>query len=481
MVIHTTYSYFEIFYNPDIPLWERVGWAATFPIAAPLAVLGIAGCSVKETHDPLPFPEPFPDVSEKQQTFVRNKDTRSHETEISQDSYTCSPDPCPPDQIDMGRRKGDQAMCISFLKSVLTTEGTHRALSVVDVNDDGRKDLFVINQDKPHALFIANNNNSFDDKAKEMGLELSGKHRNAFWANLDNDKDVDLLMATDAGAKLFINTGKTFEEKTMVGDEPVRTAFIFSDAIVLGTENGVRFYEKKSDWQYKDATVEKNMIDSGSANRFAVSDFDNDGDQDIYVANETGANRMFRNKGDGTFESIETVLYLDKPNTKEAPNPYGQVPSMDAQWVKTAHSDTTALYVANYGYNAWLFLKQADGTYNNFAAAAGLHDGGNTMRAAWGNFLNENSPAVFLARTFTNDTEKDKQLSPLYIPVWDSAGKISGYRDIANPYGMSGPAKLVGAEWGDFNGDGSLDLATAALDGAVTVYLNESKWVKVCP
>jgi hypothetical protein len=478
-----SYSYWEIFYNPDIPLIERVGWATLSPVVIPgtaaLAILSVGGCSTP-SHEPLPFPK----TEEKQRSFVRNKDAESQDTAhdiAPQDIYTCIPDPCPPDRIDMGRRKGDQALCISFSKSMLTNKGTHRAISVADINSDGLTDLYILNKDEPAALYMHTANNAFSDRANDFGLQLSEKSTTAIWADMDKDKDADLLLATTAGAKLYINMGNAFEAKTTLGDEPVRTAFIFNDAIVLGTENGIRFYKKKSDWHYEDATIERNLIDSGSANRFAVSDFDNDGDQDIYVANETGANRMFRNKGDGTFESVETVLHLDKPNTKDAPNPYGQVPSMDAQWVKTAHSDTPALYVANYGYNAWLFLKQSDGTYNNFAAAAGLHDGGNTVRAAWGNFLNESSPAVFLARTFTNDTQKDKQLSLLYIPIWDTSGKISGYRDIANPYGMSGPERFVGAEWGDYNGDGSLDLATAAFDGAVTVYLNESKWVKICP
>lgn len=478
-----SYNYFEIFYNPDIPLIERIGWATLSPVvipgAAALAALSLGGCSTPP-HDPMPFPK----TEEKRRSFVRHKDAGSQDTApdiASQDTYTCTPDPCPPDRVDMSRRNGDKALCISFNKSILTNTGTHRSLTATDIDGNGITDLYVLNKDEPAALYTYTANNTFSDRAHDFGLQLSGKFATAVWADLDNDKDADLLLATAVGAKLYINMGKSFDEKATLGDEPVRTAFIFSDAIVLGTENGVRFYEKKSDWQYEDATIERNLIDSGSANRFAVSDFDNDGDQDIYVANETGANRMFRNKGDGIFESVETVLHLDKPNTKDAPNPYGQVPSMDAQWVKTAHSDTAALYVANYGYNAWLFLKQSDGTYNNLAAAAGLHDGGNTIRAAWGNFLNENSPAVFLARTFTDDTQKDKQLSLLYIPIWDTSGKILGYRDIANPYGLSGPAKLVGAEWGDFNGDGSLDLATAAFDGAITVYLNESKWVKICP
>lgn len=478
MTIRTNYSYSEIFYDPDIPLVERVGWAALSPFvlvgAAAVAVLSMEGCT--EQDDPLPFPK----GAEKPQSFVRNKDAGSHDVVPSEDVYICTPDPCPPDRIDMGRRKGDQALCISFSKSILTSQGTHRALSAADVNGDGRMDLYVLNQNSPHALYVNKGTDGFVDVAKEWGVQLSGKHNAAIWEDLDNDNDNDLILATTAGAKLFINTGKALEEKVVLSDEPVRTAYAFSDAVLLGTENGLRFYEKKADWQYGDATQNRGFFDSGSANRFAVADFDNDGDPDIYVANETGANRMYQNEN-GQFQSVEEKYKIQYPDTGGTPNSYGQVASMDAQWVKTAHNTSLGLYVANYNAANWFFIPNANNTYSNVAASLGLQDTGNTVRAAWGNFLNEDSPALFLARTYSNDSEKDKQVSLLYVPTRDVAGKITGYRDIAYPYGMSGPAKLVGAEWGDFNGDGALDLATVAFDGAVTVYINDSKWVKVCP
>lgn len=471
------YSYWEIFYNPKIPLIERVGLAALSPLVIPgaavAAVLSMEGCT--EQDDPLPFPK----GAEKPQNFVRNKDVESHDV-APEDVFTCTPDPCPPDHIDMGRRKGDQALCISFSKSVLTSKGTHRALSAVDVNGDGRMDLYVLNQDSPHALYMNKGVDGFADVAKEWGAQISGKHSAAIWEDLDNDNDNDLILATIAGAKLFVNTGNVLEEKATLGDDPVRTAYVFSDAILLGTENGIRFYEKNADWKYEEAAQKRGFFDSGSANRFAVADFDNDGDPDIYVANETGANRMYLNEN-GQFQSVEEKYKLQNPSTGSSPNPYGQVPSMDAQWVKTAHSASLGLYVANYNAASWFFFPKPDGTYMNSAASIGLQDNGNTIRSVWGNFLNEDSPALFLARTYTKDSEKDKQVSLLYIPTRDASGQIISYRDIAYPYGMSGPAKLVGAEWGDFNGDGSLDLATAAYDGAITVYYNDSKWVKVCP
>lgn len=56
MAINAQYSYWEIFYNPDIPIWERVAWAAVSPIAIPAAAIGLLqGCdSSKSSAEPEP-------------------------------------------------------------------------------------------------------------------------------------------------------------------------------------------------------------------------------------------------------------------------------------------------------------------------------------------------------------------------------------------------------------------------------------------
>src|SRR5688572_2464282 len=45
-----------------------------------------------------------------------------------------------------------------------------------------------------------------------------------------------------------------------------------------------------------------NLYDHGSG--LAVADFDGDGFEDVYFVNQLGANALYRNKGDGTFEDV---------------------------------------------------------------------------------------------------------------------------------------------------------------------------------
>ncbi len=484
MAVRTRYSYFEIFYDPDIQPAERVGWAALSPVAVPfIAVMAFLGLKCTPTHEPLPFPS----GNDKPLPFPEKKDAVSSAPDVSrtpQDSYTCVPDLCSVEKLDLNRRKGDQARCISFNKKIVLSAGPHIGLSLADVDGDGDTDIYVFNTGAPHQLFLNQANGEvFTESAKSFALNLQDSHHGALWGDFNADQSLDLLLLGDDDASLYFSAKGVFSKSVTLTTSPSHAAYWFKEGYLLGTENGLRFYAPKADGSYEDIAKKMGLVDAGDARRFAVVDFDTDKDSDIYVANETGANRMFRNKGDGTFESIETGLHLDKPDTKDAPNPYGQSPSRDVSWIKISWEKEPMFYVSNYAAASWLFERQGNGTYLDVAKKYGLQDGGRTVRAAWADFLNEGVPALFLARTYESETDadKDKQLSLLYIPERDGQGHVVGYHDIAFPNGMSGPARMVGAEWGDFNGDGALDLVTAAYNGAVTIYINDSRWVKVCP
>jgi len=69
------------------------------------------------------------------------------------------------------------------------------------------------------------------------------------------------------------------------------------------------FYRNEGGGTFRDATEEAGFADGGSGYFLGVAsfDYDNDGDADVYVANDSGPNRLYRNRGDGTFEEAGTL------------------------------------------------------------------------------------------------------------------------------------------------------------------------------
>lgn len=447
-------------------------WASASPLAWPVtaaaAVLSMGGCS-SEPHLPLAVdaydkPIPYPNGADAAPAAAA-QDTA--------DTSVCTPDPCSPDRLDMSRRNGSRAMCIQFEKREVAGPAPHTGFSIVDINHDGLSDIHVFAVNMHHRLFVSVGGGNFIESAQKYALDVPGGvgTTHSLWQNFEGQSLPELLMFGTSGALHYKNNGSTFYGAEFLTSAGTHAAHWFKEGFLLGTENGLRVYVPAPK-AYKEESQKWGLVDNGDARRFATVDIDGDNDTDIFVANETGKNRLFRNKGNGAFESAEDVYQLDKP---------GQAPSRDASWVVLSPQHVPRLYVSNYGAASQLFEWQPQPKFIDVAQKYGLQDGGKTIRAAWGDFLNEGTPAVFIARTHENAAEKNQQLNLLYLPVKNAAGGVVSYRDIAYPYGMSGPSMMVGAEWADANGDKMLDLVTVAYNGSVIIYLNKSNWVEVCP
>lgn len=464
------YSYWEIFYNPDIPLLERIGGAILFPIAAPLAVLSSTpGCTLQpDTPAPLPetahpLPLPAADIS-----AINMPDAGG-----PIDIYTCVPEPCAPGLIETTRAAGGMAPCLSFMETAasvqLTSTVAHNAISIVDVNRDGWDDVYLLNSDAPNQLFMNEEGASFREAGADYGLNLNGGHRAAAWVDTDADGDLALLLAGPNGSRLYRRADNLYVPTDaatgIVDPEPGTAAAWIGEDLLLGTENGTRFYQRQPDGSFIEDAALAGMADPGQAAAIRVADYDGDGAADIYLANITGINRLFRNLGDGQFVSVE-----EETGTAIS----GQAQSMDAVWVRHAGEEWPSLYVTNWDAANQFYLNNQDGTFTETATPLGIRDPGNTMRATWGDFLNEGRPALFLSRW--------GQENLLYLPQLDGSDRaVPSYLDIAYPMGMSGPAKTIDAVWFDYDHDERLDLLVVMADGGLQLYHNATHPVMICP
>jgi hypothetical protein len=237
-----------------------------------------------------------------------------------------------------------------------STEET-RVAAWGDFDSDGHLDLYVgfpTAEETPNRLFRNNGDGvSFSDVAPELGVNLIGTTRQTSWVDYDNDGDVDLFVAFRYQAnRLFRNDAGVFNDVTAVSGigDPRRTVGVVwfdmdmdgdLDAFVAnqnGDQDG--FFRNDGGW-FVDVAAELGMDSPNRPDEYggvgpAVTDYDNDGDLDLFVANY-GPDALWRNDGGGTFTEIGSGTVLG-----------GDFHSTVASWGDFDNDGWTDLYVAAY-------------------------------------------------------------------------------------------------------------------------------------
>ena len=209
--------------------------------------------------------------------------------------------------------------------NLITNPGNARAVAWGDYDSDGDLDMYIAYADgvNPNVLMenqISNHSKpsqkTFVDVGVEKGVSFIGATRQLNFVDYDADGDLDLHVALRTSSnRLFENNEGSFTNVAFY--EPRRTvgACWFDmdsdgdlDAFTTnqsGDRDGMYRYE---DGRFSDVAMALNidqarrpLIDGGVG--CAITDFDADGDLDLYVA-EYGDDSLFRNNGDGSFTDV---------------------------------------------------------------------------------------------------------------------------------------------------------------------------------
>lgn len=205
-------------------------------------------------------------------------------------------------------------------------------ISAADYDNDGLMDLLFIDGGSMR-LFRNTGGGKYIDATATAGLplDLAGGSVGLF-VDLDNDDDKDLFIGRGTGDnRLYKNNADgTFTDVTQnanVGGIWVSTAAAAdydNDGYVdiyfgryldprtnLPTTNfytrnseGNTLLKNNGDLTFTDVTKTSGVREGGLTLGIAWADYDNDGDQDVYVANDFGRNALLRNEGDGTFKDV---------------------------------------------------------------------------------------------------------------------------------------------------------------------------------
>ena len=357
-----------------------------------------------------------------------------------------------------------------------------------DLDGDGFLDIVVSSADPEASLTCYRNlgTGSFQDVTARSGLQDQLGGLNLIDADYDNDGDMDLLVLRGAWLhkgdgeirkSLLRNNGDgTFTDVTweagLASTASPSQACAWGDLdndgdldLYCGNESPVdepvhypsQLFRNNGDGTFTEVAAEAGVTNDRFAKGVAFGDYDNDGDLDIYVSN-VGENRLYRNDGGLRFTDVAPALGLTEPKGRSfAPwfFDYNNDGWLDI-WVG-AYDAPVASIAADYlglphHTNApCLYRNNGDGTFTNVAERMGLDHPYLPMGANFGDLDNDGFLDIYLG---TGDPDY-RTLVPNVMLRNDRGER---FQDVTVSGGFGHLQKGHGIAFADLDNDGDQDI-----------------------
>ncbi|MFH1277113.1 MAG: FG-GAP-like repeat-containing protein [Candidatus Eisenbacteria bacterium] len=240
-----------------------------------------------------------------------------------------------------------------------------------DYDDDGDLDIFVLRGAAQLNALLRNDGGDVFTDVSSFAASDTGNTQTGAWGDYDNDGDIDMYVGNMQGAggssknRLYRNDGGQLVDVTAppLDDTGSSAGVSWSDYdddgdldIYVANYTGPnRLYRNEGNEVFVNATSGP-LGSVGTSAVAAWGDYDNDGDLDMYLANGTAAypNRLLQNQGGGVFTDVTPSL-LAETN-----------PTYAAQWADLDHNGHLDLYIANYGVANRLYMNQGSGVFADY-------------------------------------------------------------------------------------------------------------------
>jgi hypothetical protein len=211
--------------------------------------------------------------------------------------------------------------------------------------------------------------------------------------------------------------------------------------------------QNNGDGSFSDVTKRAGLLDPLNSNAAAWADYDNDGWVDLFVACERQPNRLYRNRGDGTFVEVAAKAGLDEKMEKFCKG---------CAWLDYDNDRFPDLYLNDLAGKGRLYKNNGDGTFTNSSSEMGI-DGPFTGFPCWA-WDYDNDGWIDIFATSYDLTLKDvvrgllgqdhtRRSNRLYR---NNHGK--GFEDKTREAGLDMVFATMGCNFADFDNDGWLDM-----------------------
>jgi len=404
----------------------------------------------------------------------------------------------------------------------------------LDYDGDGKLDLYIVNgsahdrapgEGEPNRLFRGDGKGGFTDVTEKAGVGHRGWGYGVAVGDYDNDGDPDLYLTNFGTNVLLRNDGDgTFSDVTSkagVGgtdDWSTSTAFFDMDNdgdldiyvgnyIVDGPGRSPRrateaadsvyctyraipvycgplgqvsvqdvVYRNNGDGTFADATRDAGFALAEPRYTLGVvtGDYDNDGDQDVYVANDSVRNSLWRNEGGGKFVDVgvSSLSALNADGRAQA--------GMGTNFGDYDGDGWLDIVVTNFSYDVNTLYKNLSGKFFiDESATAGMNV--TTMALSWGvgfqDFDHDGDLDLFVSNGHIYPQVDDydigtrfRQRNHLFVNL--GGGRLREASALAGP-GLAIEESSRAAAFGDYDNDGDMDIFVTSLSGPAMLLRND--------
>lgn len=300
-----------------------------------------------------------------------------------------------------------------------------------DFNNDGLLDLFVTSFDPTQTpgFYVNAGDGTFRDRSGSAGLSEQPGGLFCVQADYDNDGFTDILICRGA----WLPRG-------------MRPSLLKNDGA----------------GGFIDVTESAGLAAPVSSNSACWADYDNDGFLDLFICCEQQSNKLYRNRGNGTFEEVARRSGVDSQ---------GRLMCKGATWIDYDDDGFPDLFVNFLSGMSVLYHNETDGTFRDATAAMGI-EGPNMGFSCWTWDFDNDGRLDILATSY------DRSLQDLVASLQgrrhardrcrlyrNIGGK--GFEDVARSAGLGGVYAAMGSNFADFDNDGWLDFYLGTGDPSI--------------
>jgi hypothetical protein len=393
----------------------------------------------------------------------------------------------------------------------------------VDIDNDGDLDLYVCVFNAPNLLYLNRGHGTFDERAREFGLDFIGASVMMSFADYDSDGDLDGYLVTHRmkigdGHRLPSSAQEAQRRGIIRRDDqvgarvnpPYRELFELIDKSEGRKELAIAgqqdYLYRNDQGHFRVVNDEAGIRGCGIGLAATWWDYNDDGRIDLYVSNDyKGADQLYRNRGDGTFvESARAALphipWFSMGSDAADINNDGRVDFLASDMSGTSHV-SQKISMGDMNKDRW-FLIQSD-PQQTMRNSLYLNTGGDRLMEAayltglassdwtWSPkfadldndgwidlFVTNGMSRNFMDSDLISQVKSERSEQWRATPVLRQAnlafrnlGDLE-FREMGASWGLDQVSASYGAALSDLDRDGDLDLVVTNFDECVSVFRN---------